>query len=149
MLFMKCWHFYLERKSYISMNKKNIKIMAACFVTVLLISNVRLDICYAMNKTETEHACAGEAYVTVSITANGNKTSYNASSPETSDFSIQGYVYDNNNYKYYSHDAYQTSACSFSDTWNFEPDFAEAVFNVGGYTGDCTIRLNITNGVIS
>lgn len=145
MLFMKCWHFYLERKSYISMNKRNIKIMAACFVTVVLICNGMSYICYAMNKTEIGRAYAGEAYVTAYITADGNKTTCNADSTETSDFSVEGHVYDDNNYKYYSHDAYQTSACSFCDTWKFEPAYVSAAFSVGGYTGYCNINLNIDN----
>lgn len=126
------------------MNKKIIKIMAACIITMVLVCNGMSDICYAMNKTEIGRADAGEASVVASVTTNGSKTSWNASSSETSDFRVEGVVYDKVNYNEYLHSAYQTSAYSSSETWSFEPTFTNATFDVSGYTGDCVITLTIT-----
>lgn len=75
------------------MNRKIMKLMAACIITVIFLRNGMADICYAMNKTEIGRDDAGEASVTASLTANGARTSLNASSSETSDFQVQGYVY--------------------------------------------------------
>lgn len=123
------------------MNRKIMKLMAACIITVIFLRNGMADICYAMNKTEIGRDDAGEASVTASLTANGARTSLNASSSETSDFQVQGYVYGINDYLAYRHDAYQTSACSFSDNWKFVVTYAQAKFEVSGYSGDCTINL--------
>ncbi len=126
------------------MNRKIMKLMAACIITVIFLRNGMADICYAMNKTEIGRDDAGEASVTASLTANGARTSLNASSSETSDFRVEGIVYNSKTYETYLHSAYQTSACSFSDTWSFEPIFVNAVFEVSGYTGDCIINLSVT-----
>ncbi len=115
--------------------------MAACIITVIFLRNGMADICYAMNKTEIGRDDAGEASVTASLTANGVRTSLNASSSETSDFQVQGYVYGVNDYSAYRHDAYQTSACSFSDKWKPPPTPAHPPPPPPGYSGDCTINL--------
>ena len=121
----------------------NKKIMAACIITMVLVCNGMSDICYAMNKTEIGRADAGEASVVASITANGTKTSCNASSSETSDFKVVGCVYGSTAYSEYTHSAYQTSSCSFGDNWAFVVTYAQAQFEVSGYSGYCEINVRI------
>lgn len=112
-------------------------------LSVLLTGAYSVRDCRAMNATGIKSDYAGDAFVTVEVNVNGYNVSWNGGSTETSDFLISGYVYNRYYFRDISYEAYQTSACSFGKTYEFEPSFALATFNVSGYSGSCSLMVTV------
>lgn len=112
-------------------------------LSVLLAGAYSVRDCRAMNATGIKRDYAGDAFVTAEVNVNGYNVSWNGGSTETSDFQISGFVYNPYFYRVISYDAYQTSACSFGQTYEFEPSFAQATFNISGYSGSCSLTVTV------